>query len=80
MEERRSPKVISHLPEERSLVQLVFAVLIRVSDKENKKSFSAFEQRQIRSLQERLKLNEYEVTVGESQSEMHSRRSAASAA
>lgn len=78
--ERRRTKVIPHLQDERSLVQLVFAVLIRVSDRWNKKSFSAFEQHQIRSLRGRLKLDEHEVKIGDSQSETPLRRSAASAA
>jgi transposase-like protein len=33
VEERRRTKVIPHLPDERSLVQLVFTVLSRVSDR-----------------------------------------------
>jgi transposase-like protein len=80
VEERRRTKVIPHLQDERSLVQLVFAVLIRVSDKWNKKSFSAFEQHQIRSLRERLKLDDHDVPMNDSQSERQIRRSAASAA
>jgi putative transposase len=80
VEERRRTKVIPHLHDERSLVQLVFAVLIRVSDRWNKKSFSAFEQQQIRSLRGRLRLDEHEVQMTNSQSEIPTRRSAASAA
>ena len=80
VEERRRTKVIPQLQDERSLVQLVFAVLIRVSDRWNKKSFSAFEQHQIRSLRERLKLDEDEVKIVDSQPETQTRRSAASAA
>jgi hypothetical protein len=78
-EERRRTKVIPHLLDERSLVQLVFAVLIRVSDRWGKKCFSEFEQQQIRSLRGRLKLDEQE-TSGAPISETLSRRSAASAA
>jgi transposase-like protein len=63
VEERRRTKVIPHLPDEHSLGQLVFAVLIRVSDKWNKKSFSAFAPQQIRSLRGRLKLDEHEVQM-----------------
>lgn len=80
VEERRRTKVIPHLQDERSLVQLVFAVLIRVSDRWNKKSFSTFEQQQIRSLRGRLKLDNHEVSMTDSQPESQSRRSAASAA
>ncbi|MGE4096240.1 MAG: transposase [Candidatus Binatia bacterium] len=49
-EERRRTKVIPHLWDEGSVVKLVFAVLIRVSERWGKKSFRAFEQQQIRSL------------------------------
>lgn len=80
VEERRRTKVIPHLQDERSLVQLVFAVLIRVSDRWNKKSFSAVEQQQIRSLRRRLKLDDQEVMLAEIQSDTPTRRSAASAA
>lgn len=80
VEERRRTKVIPHLHDERSLVQLVFAVLIRVSDRWNKKSFSAVEQQQIRSLRRRRKLDEHEVYSADLQPETPCRRSAASAA
>ena len=80
VEERRRTKVIPHLLDERSLVQLVFAVLIRVSDRWGKKGFSEFEQQQIRSLRRRLKLDEQEVRIPETTPEVPSRRSAASAA
>jgi putative transposase len=80
VEERRRTKVIPHLHDERSLVQLVFAVLIRVSDKWNKKSFSALEQQQIRSLRRRRKLDEHEVSLEEVPTDTPARRSAASAA
>lgn len=43
-EERRRTKVIPHLGTEGSLVKLVFAVLIRVSERWGKKCFSEFEQ------------------------------------
>lgn len=79
VEERRRTKVIPHLETERSLVQLVFAVLIRVSDRWGKKCFSEFEQQQIRSLRRRLKLDEHEVTIS-TMADTPSRRSAASAA
>jgi transposase-like protein len=80
VEERRRTKVIPHLLDERSLVQLVFAVLIRVSDRWGKKCFSEFEQQQIRSLRKRLKLDEQEGKMSEPTTEPHTRRSAASAA
>jgi transposase-like protein len=80
VEERRRTKVIPHLQDERSLIQLVFAVLIRVSDRWNKKSFSALEQQQLRSLRRRRKLDEQEVSLEEPQSDTPTRRSAASAA
>lgn len=80
VEERRRTKVIPHLQDERSLVQLVFAVLIRVSERWNKKSFSALEQHQIRSLRRRRKLDEHEVSLIDPQPDTQSRRSAASAA
>jgi transposase-like protein len=80
VEERRRTKVIPHLLDERSLVQLVFAVLIRVSDRWGKKCFSDFEQHQIRSLRGRLKLDERDVRMSETTPDAPSRRSAASAA
>jgi len=79
-EERRRTKVIPHLWEEGDLVKLVFAVLIRVSERWGKKCFSEFEQQQIRSLQRRLKLDEQEVSASVSTTETQARRSAASAA
>jgi len=80
VEERRRTKVIPHLQDEQSLVQLVFAVLIRVSNRWNKKCFSALEQHQIRSLRRRRNLDEQEVRIEELQSDTPTRRSAASAA
>jgi len=80
VEERRRTKVIPHLFDEGSLVTLVFGVLIRVSDRWTKKGFSEFEQHQIRSLRERLKLDEHDVRSSEAPPEQQSRRSAASAA
>ena len=73
VEERRRTKVIPHLQEERSLVQLVFAVLIRVSDRWNKKSFSTLEQQQIRSLRRQRKLDEHEVSLEEPTRLIHQR-------
>ena len=80
VEERRRTKVIPHLQDERSLVQLVFAVLIRVSEKWNKKSFSALEQQQIRRLRQQRQLDEQEVSIGDPITHHQPRRSAASAA
>src|SRR4029453_18207936 len=80
VEERRRTKVIPHLWTEGSLVHLVFGVLIRVSDRWGKKCFSEFEQQQIRSLRERLKLDEQEVRMSEPSIHVPTRRSAASAA
>jgi transposase-like protein len=51
-EERRRTKVIPHLWDEASLVKLVFAVLIRVSERWGKKQFSEFEQHQMRALRQ----------------------------
>jgi putative transposase len=79
VEERRRTKVIPHLWGERSLVNLVFGVLIRVSDRWSKKCFSELEQQQIRNLRAKLKLDEQEVRTPPI-SEPLSRRSAASAA
>jgi hypothetical protein len=73
-------KVILHLWTEGSLVHLVFGVLIRGSDRWGKKCLSEFEQQQIRSLRERLKLDEQEVSMSEPSIPVPTRRSAASAA
>ena len=80
VEEHRRTKVILHLWSEGSLVHLVFGVLIRVSDRWGKKCFSEFEQQQIRSLREHLKLDEPEVSMSEPSIHVPTRRSAASAA
>jgi putative transposase len=80
VEERRRTKVIPHLWTQGSLVQLVFGVLIRVSDRWGKKCFSDIEQQQIRSLREQLKLDEQEVNMTEPSIHVPTRRSAASAA
>ena len=79
VEERRRTKVIAHLWGETSLVNLVFGVLIRVSDRWGKKCFSELEQQQIRHLRGKLQLDEHEVRIPPL-SEPLSRRSAASAA
>ncbi len=77
-EERRRTKVIPHLWDEGSVVKLVFAVLIRVSERWGKKGFSIFEQHQIRSLRRQLHLDEQTVLSPPVSSQP--RRSAASAA
>jgi putative transposase len=79
-EERRRTKVIPQLWDEGSVVKLVFAVLIRVSERWGKKGFSEFEQQQIRSLRRRRKLDEQEGTSSSLPTETQTRRSAASAA
>jgi transposase-like protein len=79
-EERRRTKVIPHLWDEGSVVKLVFAVLIRVSERWGKKGFSEFEQQQIRSLRQRRKLDDPEVSMSDAKTEAQSRRSAPSAA
>ena len=80
VEERRRTKVIPQLLDEGSLVNLVFGVLIRVSERWGKKCFSEFEQQQIRDLRRRRKLDEHEVSTVEPTTQLPSRRSAASAA
>jgi transposase-like protein len=77
-EERRRTKVIPHLWDEGSVVKLVFAVLIRVSERWGKKSCSSFEQHQIRGLRRQRQLDEQ--TVIASPVTPQPRRSAASAA
>jgi transposase-like protein len=79
-EERRRTKVVPQLWDEGSVVKLVFAVLIRVSERWGKKCFSEFEQQQICSLRRRLKLDEQEVISPPLPIETQARRSAASAA
>lgn len=79
-EGRRRTKVIPHLWDEGSVVKLVFAVLIRLSDRWGKKGFRAFEQQQIHSLRRRRKLDEQEETASPPTTETQTRRSAASAA
>jgi putative transposase len=77
-EERRRTKVIPHLWDEGSVVKLVFAVLIRVSERWGKKCFSTFEQHQIRGLRRQRQLDE--PTVVATPTTPQPRRSAASAA
>ena len=79
-EERRRTKVIPHLWEEGGLVKLVFAVLIRISERGGKKAVSEFAQPQIRSLRKKLCLDEHEVPSSTPTTATQPRRSAASAA
>lgn len=57
-EERRRTKVLPHLWDDASLVKLVFAVLIGVSERWGKKQYSAFEQHQMRALRQVLALDQ----------------------
>jgi putative transposase len=57
-EERRRTKVLPHLWDAASLVKLVCAVLIRVSERWGKKQYSAFEQHQMRALRHTLGLDQ----------------------
>jgi transposase-like protein len=79
-EKRRRPKVISHLWGEGRVVKLVFAVLLRVSDRWGKQCFREFAQPQLRHLRRRRTLDEQDVSMAELTPESPSRRSAASAA
>jgi hypothetical protein len=80
VEERRRTKVIPPLWDGGSVVRLVYGVFIRVSERWGKECFSEFEQQQIRSLREKLKLDEQEVSIDEPDRHLPTRRSAASAA
>jgi transposase-like protein len=50
--ERRRTKVIPHLGDEASWVKLVFAVLMRVSERWGKQQYSEFEQHQMWALRQ----------------------------
>ena len=78
-EARRRTTVIPHLWDEASLVKLVFAVLIRVSERWGKKQCSEFEQHQIRTLRQSLELDHPLVPVDLVTKDRSPRRSAASA-
>jgi putative transposase len=54
LEERRRTKTIPHLWDERSLVKLVFATLVRLSDRWARRQFSQLEQRMIIELRNRI--------------------------
>jgi transposase-like protein len=78
-EERRRTKVMPHLWDEASLVQLVFAVLLRVSERWGKKQYSEFEQHQIRALRQALGLDQQPEAPALITVASQPRRSAASA-
>jgi transposase-like protein len=78
-EERRRTKVIPQLWDEASLVKLVFAVLIRVSERWGKKQFSEFKQHQIRALRQTLHLDHSLVPLEDLTKERRPRRRAVSA-
>jgi transposase-like protein len=77
-EERRRTKVIPQLWDEASLVKLVFAVLIRISERWGKRQYSEFEQHQIRALRQSLGLDQPLVPPDVTR-ELQRRRSAVSA-
>ena len=77
-EERQRTKGIPHLWDEASLVKLVFAVLIRVSERWGKKQLSGFEQHQIRVLRQVLHLAHPLVPIEGWTKDRSSRRSTAS--
>jgi len=78
-EERRRTKVIPHLLGAGSVVKLVLAVLIRVSERWGKKCFSEFAQHQIRRLRRQFQLDLPDVQRPEPTA-APTRRSATSAA
>ena len=80
VDERRRTKGIPPLFDEGSLGNLVFGVLIGVSERWGKQCLSEFEHQQLRSLRGRLKLDAQEVRTGEATIPGSFRRSAASAA
>lgn len=79
-EERRRTKGIPHLWDEGSVTKLVFAVLIRVSERWGKQCFSEFEQQQIRSLRRQHHPDDPTVLAPPVTADSLPRRSAASAA
>jgi transposase-like protein len=78
-EERRRTTVIPHVWDEVSVVKLVFAVLIRVSERWGKKQYSEFEQQQIRALRHTLGLDQHPEVPSLVTMASQPRRSAASA-
>jgi putative transposase len=78
-EDRRRTKVMPQLWDEASLVKLVCAVLMRVSERWGKKWYSEFEQHQIRALRQSLGLDQPLVPSDLVTRDIRPRRSAASA-
>ena len=78
-EERRRTKVIPPLWDEASLLKLVFAVLMRVSERWGKKQYSEFEQRQICTLRQSLGVDQDAAATVLPSMESRPRRSAVSA-
>lgn len=54
VEERRRTKIVPHLWDEHGAVKLVFAVLIRVSERWARRQFSQLEEQQLRQLRRRV--------------------------
>jgi len=79
-EERRRPTVSPPLGTTGSVGHLVFGVVSRVSDRWGQQGFREFAHHQIRSLRERLQLDEPKVNMDEPSSHVPTRRRAASAA
>ena len=63
VEERRRTKVIPNLWDEKSAVKLIFATLIRASERWSKPRFSELEQRQIHQLRVKLGLSKEEISL-----------------
>jgi transposase-like protein len=78
-EERRRTKVLPHLWDEQRWLQLVFAVLLRVSERWGKKQCRAFEQHQSWARRQTLALDAPLVTTDLAPRARRPRRSAASA-
>jgi transposase-like protein len=72
VEERRRTKVIPNIWDEKSAIKLVFATLIRVSERWSRMRFSAIEQRQILNLREQLGLQNKEETINQKSSHRRS--------
>jgi len=79
-EDRRRTTVILQLWEEGGLGTLVFAVLLRVSERGGKKALSEFDQHQLRRWRKKLELDDQQVSISNPKPEPHPRRSAVSAA
>ena len=75
VERRRRTKVVPNLWQEKQLTKLVFAVLIRFSDRWGRRQFSEIEQQQIQQLRSRLYPDEKHIEPPKTTSK--TRRSAA---